>query len=120
MPDDTPRDGDAEQLASLRAAWDQKRKGKAVAITFHREDAELLFRELDSRDAALREARAEIERLKMPGSGHAQPCRDCGLPCSSIAGNPGQWPVYLGDGYRHVGCVRKALDERGEHRGGGT
>ena len=64
MSTDIPRDGDAEQLSSLIAAWAQKRRGKAVSITFHRDDAELLFRTIDARDAAMREKDGLIAQLR--------------------------------------------------------
>jgi hypothetical protein len=57
---DTPRDGDAERLAKLRRLHMHRWHINPV------DEPELFFllRMLDSRDAALREARAEIEDLK--------------------------------------------------------
>lgn len=48
-------------------------------------------------------------RLEAEGAmqGHEKPCSLCGEPCSCLAGDPGQWPVYLGNDLRftHAGCV---------------
>lgn len=100
------REDDEETLLLLRAAVDAQPEGhftlKAVSA---------LMRVIDARDAALREKDAEIAQLKAPGSGHNESCLDCESRCSSLAGNPNKWPVYLGDGWRHVGCVRKTLKE---------
>lgn len=66
---DTPRDGDAERLSELRQDWlsapivdGRRSRPKGQFISWR--DIDLLLRELDSRDAALREARSEIENLK--------------------------------------------------------
>ena len=48
--------------------------------------------------------------------GHKKPCYYCGLPCSSLAGNPGRWPIALCHAdnpgavkWHHVGCVSARL-----------
>lgn len=47
------------------------------------------------------------------GQGHREPCTMCSEPINSLAGNPGLWPLRLGNGgWTHVGCVNKALRER--------
>jgi hypothetical protein len=48
--------------------------------------------------------------------GHDEPCAFCGKPCSSLAGDPSQWPLGFAhpDGtgvckWHHVGCVVERL-----------
>jgi hypothetical protein len=38
-------------------------------------------------------------------------CRLCSKQCNSLAGNPGKWPVHLGNDYdAHISCVNEWLD----------
>ncbi len=54
--------------------------------------------------------------------GHNEPCYYCGEPCSSVAGNPGKWPIPLSHRddpgrvkWHHIGCVSERLIENGGH-----
>lgn len=56
MPDDNTRDGDAERLDRIRWAWPRSESGEYIADS----NEVFLLRVLAARDAALRDARAEI------------------------------------------------------------
>lgn len=50
--------------------------------------------------------------------GHGKPCHYCGEPCSSLAGNPGLWPLPFAHRedpgvvkWHHTHCVTRRLDE---------
>lgn len=54
--------------------------------------------------------------------GHDEPCYYCGEPCSSVAANPGRWPIPLCHAdepgkvkWHHIGCVSERLIENGGH-----
>ena len=48
-------------------------------------------------------------------NGHGAPCVLCDRPCSSLEGDPGLWPIRLGnDGWRHIGCVNERLASHGQ------
>ena len=56
-------------------------------------------------------------RQALSQNGHDEPCVICSSNCSALSGNPSLWPVRLGnDGWRHVGCINKQLEERDELR----
>lgn len=60
-------------------------------------------------NAALRQ-RGQKGTFTPKPKGHDEPCLICGEMCSSFAGNPGLWPVRLGNsGWYHVGCILDRL-----------
>lgn len=113
MPDGSP----ASCLASVHATCLAERD----QLRFERDRADLAFRELHSSHRALEAARDEAaarfvvlrdkvlayeEQLAV----RAAKCFLCGDETEPLAGNPGRWPVHLGnDRDAHVACVNLVL-----------
>lgn len=69
------------------------------------------------RIASLEKERDDV--LERMGGGHNEPCRHCEKPCNNYAGDPGQWPLLIGNGTKrswiHVACVWKLEKERNKY-----
>lgn len=50
-----------------------------------------------------------VDDLQLP-SGHGRPCCICTVACDALTGDPGRWPVHLGNAKdAHVECVNTTL-----------
>ncbi len=97
--------------AALRAA----RKIEDLHVppeTSHEDFVRMMAEIIDAEYAAARPVPPQ------PGQGHGEPCYYCGEPCSSVAGNPGKWPLVLfhrdepgKPKWHHAGCVAARLIE---------
>ena len=103
---------------ALRAALDTLREHERVVAERDRAERNAHYWAGNYREVILERdaARAELAAFR-EANGHNAPCVMCNEPCSALAGNPGLWPVRLGnDGWRHVACINKALAELAEAR----
>jgi DNA-binding transcriptional MerR regulator len=44
--------------------------------------------------------------------GHGETCPLCLKPCSSLSGNPSEWPTHLFDKYYHQGCLQSVVSDK--------